>query len=147
MLSWRVHELGLRFPIRTSSTLLQRCSDHMEGQERQLGHNPRQQNMAEPYIFRSAHGQFFVLPHMLAGSFGFTTVSRQTPIKLKRISAIAAVRIQAALRLHLTDDMLEHSPRFHRGPAAPGSVHRPRPACRRKPQSNICPCGGSSIDA
>ncbi len=51
---------------------------------------------------------------------------RLFPIKLKRISAIAATRLSGRAPSHRPDDMLEHLFLVFHRPAAPGSAHRPR---------------------
>ena len=95
-----VHELG-QFSDQNLQHTLQRCSDHMEGQEKDSRHNPGKTWQSR--IFSGQHTVNFCAPHMLAALFWFyhgLTADFFNKIKTHIRNRRRAV--QAALRLHLS---------------------------------------------
>ena len=135
-----VHELG-QFSDQNLQHTLQRCSDHMEGQEKDSRHNPGKTWQSR--IFSGQHTVNFCAPHMLAALFWFyhgLTADFFNKIKTHIRNRRRAV--QAALRLHLTDDMFEHLFLvFIEGQLLQDQRIALCQLARRKPHRNIRPCG------
>ena len=135
-----VHELG-QFSDQNLQHTLQRCSDHMERQEKDGRHNPGKTWQSR--IFSGQHTVNFCAPHMLAALFWFyhgLTADFFNKIKAHIRNRRRAV--QAALRLHLTDDMLEHLFLvFIEGQLLQDQRIALCQLARRKPHRNIRPCG------
>ena len=135
-----VHELG-QFSDQNLQHTLQRCSDHMEGQEKDSRHNPGKTWQSR--IFSGQHTVNFCAPHMLAALFWFYHgLTADFVNKIKTHIRNRRRAVQAALRLHLTDDMLEHLFLvFIEGQLLQDQRIALCQLARRKPHRNIRPCG------